>query len=131
MEIGDIKQDELTCWAGFGEDAEVLLRYISRDELDRIRRRVTKQIFKRGQMFEDTDSMQFNVLLGRAAVRGWRNITVGGKPFQFSPENCDLLMNRSYEFSDFINEKCVEISAFIEEEEAKSGKKSGPTPDGG
>ncbi len=131
MELGEITQDELTCWAPFGDDAEVQIRFITREELDRLKRKVTTKTFRRGQILEDIDTIEFNRLLGRAAVRGWKNITVGGRPFEYSPENCDILMTRSYEFSDFVNDKCVEINTFIETRGEESKKKSGPTPAGG
>lgn len=129
MEIGDIK-NELTCWVRFGDDAYVLLRYITRDELNKIRRKATKRELIKGQMFEDTDIVDFSLRLGRIAVLDWRNLTMKNELFEYNSENRDLLMKRCYEFNDFVQEKCIEITNFIEAKEEESKKKLEPIPDG-
>ena len=120
MELGDLGKD-IQVWEKFGDDAKVLLQYVPRKKLNAINKATTKRELIKGQMVEVSDSDESNRKLGRAAVKGWENITVGGEPFEYSVENCDMLMDQSYEFSEFVNERCAKIQVFMEgkEDEAK------------
>lgn len=130
MELGNIIDGERTWPVKFGEDGEVEMRYVPKAELVAIRKKATKTDWSAHRPVETLDEMEQNRLLGRAAVRGWKNLTVGGEPFPYSPENCDMLMARSYDFSDFVNLVCTRIGFFREQKEEESKKKSAPTPDG-
>lgn len=110
MEVGNIFNDNLMKELPYGDDAIVTLRYIARNEINRIEK----------QGANDTMS---NVLLGRASVKGWENIEVDGNKIDFNQKNLDLLMNRSYDFSNFVNINCIIMSNFIEEKQEEIKKK--------
>lgn len=130
MELGRLTQEDITRWVPFGEDGEVLMRYVSKEELIRLRKEATKLDWANNRPVETLDELEQNRLLGRAAVRDWRNLTVGREPFNYSPENCDLLMRRSFDFSDFVNLTCTQMRFFIEQKEEESKKKSANTSAG-
>lgn len=122
MELGNLVAEEITGWVSYGADAKVLLRYIPRDELIAISKKATKKGF--GSQPDQFDALESNKLTGRAAVRDWEGFTVGGNPFPYNAANCDLLMTKSYDFSAFVNDRCVEISNFMHEVEIADTKKS-------
>ncbi len=130
MELGRLTDEDITRWVPFGEDGEVLMRYVSKEELIKLRKKATELDWAKNRPVETLDELEQNRLLGRAAVRDWRNLTVGGQPFDYSPEHCDLLMRRSFDFSDFVNLACTQMRFFIEQKEEKSKKKSANTSDG-
>lgn len=123
MELGNLNI-ELEVWVSFGEDGEILVRYIPKDELLAISEKATKRKWINHRMVEEVDPMLANRILGRAAVRDWKNLTVGGEPLPFSQENLDMLMGKSYVFSNFINQIATDIQAFIEQRREDEGKNS-------
>ena len=122
MDLTGLKNDTLTAWIPFDDDTEVLVAYVSREDLRELKKRATSVRFVRHQKSEETDSREADRLLGRKAVRDWRALpgrsgfTMDGESFLYSPENCDFLMERFNEFANFVNEKSIEFSAFVEEE---------------
>jgi hypothetical protein len=131
MEIGALKAEDFQVWMPFA-DAEVLVRYISLEELREIGRKATRVTWEGprtpgNRPVETLDSALANKLLGRAAVRGWRGITMEGEEFPYSPENCDFLMARWLEFVRFVNEASLDLRALQEEERERMGKASGLT----
>ena len=132
MELGNITNpNELKVWIPFQEDAEVEVRYIALKELTALQKKATSRDVKKGQLIENIDHIALGKLLGRAAVSGWKNLTINGEELPFSKENCDMLMEMSYDFVAFVNEKAVELSNFVEREDGDAVGKSEPTPDGG
>jgi phage pi2 protein 07 len=124
MEIGALKRDDFQVWVLF-EDAEVLVRYVSLEELREISKKSTKVSWdRRSRKTEETDSMEANRLLGRAAVRGWKDITMGGEEYPYNEENCDFLMTRWTEFIKFVNDVCVDLQALVEHEKEERKKNS-------
>lgn len=129
MEIGRIvEEEEITAWVPYvvddePTDAEVLLAFIPFDELSEIQGKATKRRWIKRQLVEEPSPVKGNVLLGRKVVRDWKGFTFKGKPFPYSPENCDLLMRRDYDFIGFVNGKCTEMSNFMEAKEEESKKK--------
>ena len=100
MELSGLRNDELTAWIPFDDDTEVLISYVSREELRQLKRKATSTKFIRHQKSEETDPKEADRLLGRKAVKNWRALpcrigfTMSGEPFPYSPENCDFLMER-------------------------------------
>lgn len=130
MEIGNLNEP-MIAWFDFGSDARVQLLFLPKDELTRIVKRHTRNEFKRGVPREVTDDDKSNIELGRTVVKGWEGLTMAGKAFPFTPENCDLLMRKSYAFNNFVNERCVEVDEFLKVRDEDATKKSEPTPSGG
>lgn len=122
MEIGDLQKDVIEAWVPFGSDGEILIRYIPKDELMAIHKKATRRDWHKGQMREEMDMKKANRLIGRAAVLGWRNLTMAGKPFEFNEVNLDLLMDKSYEFSIFVSNTCTEIQEFVDGKRADEEK---------
>ena len=116
--------NDLTCWVPFGKDGRVLIRYVAREELRNIEKKATERFLFEGQVVTEVDEIKKNVLVGRAAVKGWEALTVKHEDFPYSPENCEMLMRRSYDFSDLVNIACVNVRAFIEKREEQGKKKS-------
>jgi hypothetical protein len=127
MEIAALKQDDFQVWVPF-TDAEVLLRYVSLEELEKVRRKATASRWDRkGPKAESMDPLEANRLLGRAAVRGWRGITLEGEDYPYSEEHCDFLMTRWSEFAKFVSEAALDLRRLAEEERADRGNASGLT----
>ncbi|MDA8324971.1 MAG: hypothetical protein M0033_02005 [Nitrospiraceae bacterium] len=123
MEIGGLKKQDFEVWVPF-EDARVLIRYVSREELQGIRKRATVASWNRQhQREEQFDGMKADILLGRAAVRDWKGFTMEGVDYPYSPENCDELMRGFTAFARFVNDVCVDLQA-LQEEEAKQKVKN-------
>jgi len=124
-EIG-IFDEERKRWIQFDEDTEVLIRFVDRRELRKIQNKAEKTARLTGV---DADEIA-NKYLGRAAVLGWRKIddhshpglTLKGQPLPYTPENVDMLMTRSLEFSRFVNENCINSKLFLQEEEIEETK---------
>ena len=130
MEVGNFDKD-MTGWFDFGDDAAIELVFIPKDEANKIVKRNTRTEFKRGQPRDITDDDKANIELGRKVVRGWRGLTKDGVEFPYSEKNGDELMRKSYAFSNFVNERCVEIDDFTQKRDEAAVKKSGPMPSGG
>lgn len=132
MELGNLANpNELKVWIPFQDDVEVEIRYIAIKELTALQKKATSRKVKKGQLVDDINHILLSNLLGRAAVTGWKNFTMNGEEFPFTPDNCDKLMEMSYDFNAFVNEKAVELSNFVEREDGEGVKKSEPTPGGG
>ena len=129
MEIGNIQADELVVRLKF-RNAFVSIKYIDSMELKSILSKSQKTEWKKHKLVTIEDDPEANRLLGRAAVKEWENITANGQPFPYSPENCDLMMRNSYEFSAFVNDACTEMANFRENQDEETKKKSENTPTG-
>ncbi len=123
-----IFDEERSKWIQFDEDAEVLVGFISKEELDKLSTKASKAARLSGQNEKEV----FNRMLGRSAVQGWRKVDdynhpgliVKGQPLSFTPENVDMLMKRSLEFSAFINENAINSKLFLDEEEEREETKN-------
>ena len=133
MDISGLKQETLTAWIPFDDDTEVLIAYVSREDLREIGKAATVTRFVKHHKSDTFDQAEADRLLGRKAVRDWRflpgrpGFTDQGAPFPYSAENCDLLMSRFNEFSNFVNAACIDFSRFIEEERETDEKNSSAT----
>ncbi len=126
MEIGGLKRNDFQVWVPFGNDgAQVLVRYVGREELQDIARKATVRSWDcHHQPQERLDVLKGDVLTGRAAVRDWKGFTLEGQEFPYSSENCDTLMKSWPQFSRFINDICIDLQALNEEEERQKAKNS-------
>lgn len=134
MEIGALKKSAFEVWMPFDEDTEVLIAYQSGDALRDIRRQATSISWDRGHQKEEKyDNGVGNRLLGRAAVKAWRPLpgekgfTLNGEPYPYSPDNCDFLMDKFTDFSNFVNAVCVDLQGLVAAEEEQTRKNSSST----
>lgn len=143
MEIEALTRDDFNVWVPF-EDAEVKLRYVPMDELRAIIRQATEQSYNpverrgvaahRGQaglqiglQTGQLDHAELGRLIGRAAVRGWRGITICGSPYDYTPERCDMLMTKWSAFAKMVSEVCLDLIALEEASRKQSLKNSSLT----
>ncbi|MBI5075635.1 MAG: hypothetical protein HZB62_10795 [Nitrospirae bacterium] len=114
---------EKSKWIQFDADTEVRIRLIGKKELREIVNKAEKAARKTGANSQDIVDRK----IGRASVLGWRKIKdhdhpgliVGDQPLQFTPENVDMLMDLSIDFTRFVNQNCSEEKEFIDEDETE------------
>jgi hypothetical protein len=123
MDIGFLAQEEREVTVPF-MDAEVTLRYVPLQELEAIGRKATRVTWDGSKKDEHMDPLEANRLLGRAAVRGWRGLTMQGEEFPFTQDNCDLLMTRWTEFAKFVAKAALDLKALADEERRAHEKNS-------
>ena len=124
----DVFGDEQENYVQFDKDTEVLLAYLDKADVGVIRKKAKALAKKSAMEYDDA----FNLLLGRKAVKDWRNIKKNShpglifnkKPFPFTEENRDFLMRKSIDFSSFVNASVVDPDSFREEEEEKEKAKN-------
>lgn len=124
-------KDKLEAWVavdGF-PGFEVQLAYLSRPELERIRKSVTKlELNKRSRAMEETiDTDAYTKVLVKASVIGWKGFTFehalkllpieldGVDPateIDFSPEEAFLLVKNSPQFDSWLNEVIYDLDSF-------------------
>lgn len=123
-----MREDDYEVWVRF-LDAEVLVRHVPAEELLDIQRRARVRTWEttQGAPSQTQDSALAGRLLGRAAVRGWRGLSMQGQDYPYSPENCDFLITRWAEFSRFISEVSTSLRRLMEEERRASEKNSSLT----
>lgn len=121
-----IFDEERTKWIQFDEDTEVHIRFIGKEEL----RKIFKKAEKTAKLTGADSTEISNRELGRTCVLGWRKIDdynhpgliVNNKPLSFTPDNIDMLMKRSLDFSRFINENAIDSKLFLEEEQEREAE---------
>ena len=131
MDITALNDEGLEVWVTF-LDAEVLLGYVGLDELRRIRQHATLRRWpysedegqRQGEPEVCLDLAEASRLLGRAAVRDWKGLTLKGEDFPYSAENADLLMARWSEFARMVGEVALDLVRLEDERLATSKKKS-------
>ena len=129
MDIEALESDDYTVWLRF-MDAEVLVRHVPASELLEIRersRRRTWDISTGGRPTEGLDAFEAARLLGRAAVRGWRGLSMRGEDYPYSPERCDFLMARWAEFGRFVNEAATSLARLADAQRSAERKNSSLT----
>lgn len=129
MEIEALTRDDFKVWVPF-EDAEVQLRYVPLDELRSIISQATERKYdpsRPGKTCERLSHAELGRLMGRAAVRGWRGITMCGSAYEYTPEHCDFLMSRWSAFAKLVSEVCLDLIALEEAARKQSLKNSSLT----
>lgn len=108
-------------WFRFDADTEVLLQHIDKGRVNTILMQGAEAAKK---MKAKAGDMQ-DIMLGKAAVFGWRNterhdepgfLLPDGSPIPFTPENRNRLMTKSKLFSDFVYRVCTDERQFLEQE---------------
>ena len=113
LDIFDVAPEK---FFSFDDDSEVLIQYQGKEVLSKIGTKAAEIERKTGA----SASVLMNKLTGRVAVKGWRKkadhkhpgLTIGGQPLPFTPQNVDVLMTKSIDFSNFVNQKCIDSKAF-------------------
>ena len=124
MDISALLKDPFEVWVPF-LDGRVLIRYVSREELLRLDREATEITWDRAsQIRKERDPVRADILLGRAAVKGWEGLTIDGIPYVHTEENCDFLMTRWVEFARFVNDTCVDLQVLVGAEKGEAEKNS-------
>jgi hypothetical protein len=105
-------------WIQYDEDTEVLIKHVGKEELNEISTKARKQ----AKLSGSTDiGAIINQRLGKIAVLGWRKIedpthpgfVVNDAPLPFTPENVGMLMAKSLDFSNFVNENAINANEFL------------------
>ena len=109
---------------------EVTIAYLSRQEIERIRKKVTKTVFdKRShEKKEEVDTDAFTKILVESSLLGWKGLTLevlsklapieipdGAKltdEIEYSPEDAFDLVKSSPEFDRWLNETIFELDNF-------------------
>lgn len=124
MDISSLLKDPFEVWVPF-LDGRVLVRYVSREELLRLDGEATEIRWDRASHIrKERDPVRADILLGRAAVKGWEGFTIDGIPYLYTEENCDFLMTRWVDFARFVNESCIDLQALVDAEKAEAEKNS-------
>lgn len=124
MNISPLKTKSLKIWLPFGDGAEVLIAYISREDLQAIAKEAQKTSLRKGQEIKEYDPVKADSLLGRKAVRDWKGFDDDGKEFPCTPENIDLLMTQWTDFARFVNDSCSDLERLVKEKESVIQKNS-------
>lgn len=108
-------------WFRYDMDTEVRLQYINKGAVNTILMQgaeVAKKMKARAGDMQD-------VLLGKAAVLGWRKIEdethpgfllPDGTPVAFTPENRNRFMTKSRNFSEWVYRICTDEMQFLPDE---------------
>lgn len=105
----------------FDSDTEVLIAFLDKEQIMAIRKKGSKQ----ARLSGGDEDVITNRLIGEAACLGWRKktdhnhpglLTSTGVAIPFSNENRDMLMKKSREFSNFVNDAAMDSIAFLEDE---------------
>jgi hypothetical protein len=105
-------------WIQYDEDTEVLICFIGKQELNEIGNKARKQ----AKLSNIEVGPIINQRLGKAAVLGWRKLgdpshpgfVVNDQPLPFTPENVSMLMAKSLNFSNFVNENAINENEFLD-----------------
>lgn len=105
----------------------ITVSFLSRETLQKIRKKATKTTFKRGQTIEELDDELFLKLYVEASVKGWKGFKLEylaqlapvdlGKEdpeseVEFTPEDALALMKSSSSFDGFISDQVTDLGNF-------------------
>ena len=126
MELGKIvSREEFSAWVPFGDEGTLVeIRFISREELIKLRKEATKTVFARHQKTDEYDAVKAGRLLGKAAVKNWTGFTVDGDPYECTPENVEVMMERFADFAAFVDDTCTDMIKLQEAERETVRKNS-------
>lgn len=111
MEIGKLaSREEFSAWVPFGDaGVEILIRFISREEVFTLQRKAVQVMFDRKETTEKHDPVLGGVILGQAAILDWKGFTVEGDVYPCTPENIETLMRRWASFASFVDGTCIDM----------------------
>ncbi len=125
MDISSLTNGKpLQVWLPFGDDSEVLIEYVSREDLLRLNEKARTTSYRNGQKTEFFDPVLADKLLGRRVVKNWKGFVDHGNEFPCTPENTDILMAKWNEFARFVNESCVSLETLVAKEKELISKNS-------
>lgn len=127
MKINSIVKDpEQLFKVQFNDEVALTLRYVSREQLDRMLRQATITSFNRSshQKESDFDHLLYGELLGRAAIVDWSGLEVDDQPYPCTPDNAALLMRRWTGFAKFVSDMCSDLECLIDGEKEQIRKNS-------
>lgn len=108
-------------WIQYDEDTEVLLEYVDKEALTKL----IKQANEASQKLKMPQGTVYDMFLGKKAVHGWRNmkdhshpglLLPNQQPIEHTPENRNMLMTKSRDFSEFVFQKSTNAAIFLESE---------------
>ncbi len=132
MSLASMLKDKVEAWVevdGF-PGFSVKLAYLSRAEIERVRKKASKTKFDRRThvQVEETDSDLFVKLLSKAAILGWKGLTLEyaiklvpidvpaeaklSDDVPFSEEDAYTLVKESPEFDRWLNDTIFDLEAF-------------------
>ena len=123
------KGEKPQTWFDFDEDTEVLIELTEKEDLEEIRSTAIRQA--KLARSENSDNIG-NILLGKRKVKGWRKkddpnhpgLVVNGEPFPYSEKNVAFLMQKSLDFSAFVNDVCIKLKLFSDADRGEQIKNS-------
>lgn len=116
---------------------KVKLAYLSRETIQKIRKKSTKITFKNRQQIEETNDELFLKLYVQESVRGWTGlkmsyleqlapVDLGGMlpddELEYSDENALYLMKASINFDNFVSEQISDLGNFTESSKMTSSE---------
>lgn len=124
MDIGKIMEPQApTAEFQFSDTVWLTIRYLSAPALRSLNAKArTVGWDSKHRQIDRVDSEKIAVLVGEAALIGWRGIKRHGEDVPFSPEMRDWLMSNIGDFSNFVFERAVEYSAYVDYEREESKK---------
>jgi hypothetical protein len=131
--IGDGGQRSTGAWVEYPDDDGVAfqLTYLQNNSYqDFVSERMMKARKGRREVPSDKARAIVNVALQRFIIKGWRGLTSGGQPFEFTPENVKKVLEQSPVLRSWIIEEANNLENFgggEKEDESPNGDiKSGP-----
>ncbi|MBW2644600.1 MAG: hypothetical protein JRE23_00220 [Deltaproteobacteria bacterium] len=122
MDLSQLSEKEAPkAWIPFGDD-EVLISYISRQDLKKLLKKAKRSTFISHQKVEKVDDELADQLLGEAVVKDWKGFTMKKKSYPCTPENIAFLMLNWSSFSAFVNQACTDLQLFAEKEKEEVEK---------
>lgn len=111
MDISALTKEPMKVWVQFTTEVRLRLRYIPRDELQRIARQATVIEFdpKSRQKEERFDALRSDVLVCQSAVVSWEGLEMDGEPFACTLENIELLATKWTGFASFVSKVCIDL----------------------
>ncbi len=123
------KGEKPQAWFDFDEDTEVLIELTEKEDLEEIR----STAIRMAKLARSDNSDHIgNILLGKRKVKGWRKkddhnhpgLVVNGEPFSYSEKNVAFLMQKSLDFSAFVNDVCIKLKLFSDADRGEQIKNS-------
>jgi len=110
------------------EDAEVCIRPLSADEVEKIRRKHTKVKFVGGELREETRWTRVTQELFAACVVDWKNVfNEDGEPLPCNEQNKRMVAELNSGFASEVIKRATSIDQYLNSEELKN---SGPGQSG-
>lgn len=121
-------KQRIEAWFEFKPDVKVLIRYLSREELNAIGKKATVITFdSRHQERREFDPIKSDLLVAQAAVLDWQGLLDGAAAYPCTPENIEFLVRNYNGFGLFVNNACADLDRIIAQQKAATEKNSETT----